>query len=99
MAKNIERITLGIRSAIKHCAEESDGADIEGLYHDIRNAPYHVFGRHDDCRTYFCSKRDSGEECYVDRLKTCGVWSKIQSIVDSVAGKSESLKYNKTSNM
>lgn len=99
VSKNIERITLGIRSAIKHCAEETHGSDVPGLYHDIRNAPCHVFGQHTNCREYFCDKRDAEEECHVDRLKKCGVWTKIQNVVDSVAAKADSLKHNKTSNM
>lgn len=94
VSRNIERITLGIRSAIKHCAEVSNGSDVQGLYNDIRNAPYHVFGYHNNCRSYFCSMKD--EECHVDRLEKCGVWSKIQTIVDGVAAKAESLKYNNT---
>lgn len=99
MTKNIGRITLGIRSAIKHCAEDTNGSDVSGLYEDIRNAPRHVFGDHSACRSYFCSHQDASEECYVDLLDNFGVWSKIQNIVDGVAAKADSLKYHKTSNL
>lgn len=99
VSKNIERVTLGIRSAIKHCAEETNGTDVSGLYEDIRNAPRHVFGDHTACRSYFCTKKDAKEECYVNLLMKFGVWSKIQSIVDAVAAKADSLKYHKTSNL
>lgn len=99
MTKNIERITLGIRSAIKHCADDTNGSDVSGLYEDIRNAPRHVFGDHNACRTYFCNKKEVTEECFVDLLNRHGVWSKIQNIVDAVAAKADSLKYHKTSNL
>lgn len=61
-SKGIERITRGIRSAIKHCADETNGMEVEELRNDIRNAPFHVFGLHDDCRSYFCSHKKNPSE-------------------------------------
>lgn len=61
--------------------------------------PAHVFGNHDKCRSYFCSKQTLDDENYVPHLNKCDVLSKIQKIVDAVAAKAEFLNYNKTSNL
>lgn len=53
--KCIDRTTRGIRAAIKHCAEYTDGKKVDDLRYDIRNAPYHAFGKHSGCRNYFCT--------------------------------------------
>lgn len=99
VSKNLERITFGIRCAIKHCADETGGQDVEGLRFDIRNVPAHVFGSHDKCRSYFCTKQTLDDENYVPHLNKCDVLSRIQKIVDAVAAKAEFLNHNKTSNL
>lgn len=91
------RITRGVRAAIVHCAE-SGGSDVEGLRHDIRNVPAHVYGNHEKCRNYFCTKLTNPDECYIDLLYKYGILSKIQAVVEAVAAKAEFLNHNKTSN-
>lgn len=98
------RITRGIRSAIKHCADETMGKNVEGLRSDIRNAPSHVFGVHDECRTYFCTNKTdnsepSDESSIIPELQKLGLWNKILIAVESVAAKAEFLCENRTSNL
>lgn len=100
MSSRIERITKGARSAIKHCADSGNN-DVEGLRHDIRNVPYHVFGKHTSCRDYFCKYKDdpSMEFSLISDLEKCGVWDKILVIMEKLASKAEFLSENKTSNL
>lgn len=99
VAANSARIARGVRAAITHCANVTNGSDVEGLRHDIRNVPAHVFGDHQKCRDYFCSKITNPDDCHVELLQKYGVLSKIQGVVDMVAAKAEFLNHNKTSNM
>lgn len=92
------RITRGVRAAIVHCAEATGGSDVEGLRHDIRNVPAHVFNDHRKCRDYFCSQLTNENEWHIDLLQKYGVLSKIQGVVETVAAKAEFLNHNKTSN-
>ncbi|XP_062557727.1 uncharacterized protein LOC134222581 [Armigeres subalbatus] len=101
MTKSIDRITRGIRSAIKHCADETNGEDVEGLRHDIRNAPFHAFGVHDDCRSYFCKNKQDVTESQniVLEFQSHGIWDKITLAVEKSAAKAEFFSENRTSNL
>lgn len=99
VSKNLERVTFGIRCAIKHCAEQTDGQDVEGLRLDIRNVLSHVFGQHDKCRAYFCTQKTLEDDNYMPQLIKSNVFAKMQKIVDAVAAKAEFLNLNKTSNL
>lgn len=93
-------MTKGIRSAIVYCAGKTDRNDVEGLRHDIRNAPYHVFGFHENCREYFCDRTvEEGAKDLIPELKQLGIWNKILVIVEKLAAKAESINENKTSNL
>ena len=52
--KAIRRLTAGARAAIRMHAPTRD---INQLRHDLRNAPYHVFGEHSKCNPAFCHVR------------------------------------------
>lgn len=101
MSKAIEHITRGIRSAIKHCADVTNGEDIEGLRHDIRNAPFHAFACHNDCRSYFCKNKEDATDIFsiIPDLKSSGIWDKIMLAVEKTAAKAESFSENRTSNL
>lgn len=101
MSTSIDRITRGIRSAIKHCADNTNGKDTEGLRQDIRNAPFHVFEMHNGCRSYFCEKKNdvSNTRCIIPDLQAIGIWDKIIVAIEKVAAKAEFLSENKTSNL
>lgn len=100
MNKCIDRTTKGIRAAIKHCAESTSELDIEGLRYDIRNAPFHAFGRHSACRDYFCTiKEEEDGGNLIPELEKAGVWIKILIVVEKIAAKAEFICENKTSNL
>ena len=52
--KAIRRLTAGARAAIRMHASTRD---VNQLRHDLRNAPYHVFGEHSKCNPAFCQVR------------------------------------------
>ena len=52
--KQIRRLTAGARAAIRMHASTGD---VQQLRHDLRNAPYHVFGDHSKCNPAFCQLR------------------------------------------
>lgn len=74
---------------------------IEGLRHDIRNVPYHVFGKHSDCRDYFCVHKIEPNDTpsVIADLEKCGVWNKIAVIMEKLASKAEFICENRTSNL
>lgn len=69
---------------------------------DIRNAPFHAFGRHSNCRDYFCTIKE-GDADYNDNLisdlEQAGIWTKILVIVEKIAAKAEFINENMTSNL
>lgn len=100
MTNRLDRITKDVRSAIKHCADTGSN-DVEGLRHDIRNVPYHVFDKHSDCRDYFCvhkCEKNDTPSIILD-LQKSGVWDKITVVMEKLASKAEFLCENKTSNL
>nr|XP_029729141.1 uncharacterized protein LOC115266745 [Aedes albopictus] len=99
VSKCIERITKGIRCAVVHCADKTGGKDVKGLRQDIRNAPYHVFGSHKNCRDYFCDGREEDSESLIPELQKLGVWSKIMVVIEKLAAKAEFINENQTSNL
>lgn len=102
MSKCIDRTTRGIRAAIKYCAENTDGLDVEGLRHDIRNAPFHAFGSHLNCRDYFCTiKEGENDDCdnLISSLDQAGIWNKILVVIEKTAAKAEFINENRTSNL
>ena len=56
--KQIRRLTAGARAAIRMHARTQE---VEQLRHDLRNAPYHVFGDHSKCNQAFCHVREREE--------------------------------------
>lgn len=98
---SIDRMTRGIRSAIKHCADKTNGKDVDGLRQDIRNAPFHTFGSHDDCREYFCVNKNepNSQPSIIPELRNLGIWDKILVFVEKLAAKAEFLSENRTSNL
>lgn len=100
VTNKIDRMTKGVRSAIKHCAENG-ASDIEGLRNDIRNVPYHVFDSHSACRDYFCKHKDTTKSnpSIIADLGKNGVWEKILIVMEKLASKAEFLCENKTSNL
>ncbi|KAL4103755.1 hypothetical protein QTP88_019096 [Uroleucon formosanum] len=51
----------------------------------ILNGPFHVFGFHDKCDSYFCSKNKENEVNLVPELQKYGVWNDLIAAVNLVA--------------
>lgn len=85
------RLRLDIATAIKYRKNEntSEQKKIIALREDIINAPFHVFGQHEKCASYFCDKED--EKNNVPILKPSGLFGKIMEIVGCLADHSKSL--------
>jgi hypothetical protein len=59
LRNNLQKLRCAITQAIEY-RKNSDGTQNEKinlLKHDIMNGPYHVFGNHENCATYFCKKK------------------------------------------
>lgn len=73
--------------------------NIRLLQEDIRNGPLHVFGDHNNCKSYFCSGTKPGEENIVDNLKAYGLWQEIMSANHYLSCFSDSLLQSVTNNL
>lgn len=75
----IEEIIKGIRSARMHWFKTDlpHSTKVENLRNDIYNAPYHVFGSHNNCVDYFCKKKGSDEENLVVKMESDGTWNQV----------------------
>ncbi|XP_025425936.1 uncharacterized protein LOC112694617 [Sipha flava] len=69
------------------------------LKHDILNSPYHVFGYHDDCASYFCKGPKENEVNLVPQMQTSGLWADILGARNIVAHHVSSLIYNVNNNV
>ncbi|XP_025413489.1 uncharacterized protein LOC112685735 [Sipha flava] len=69
------------------------------LKHDILNCPYHVFGYHDDCASYFCKGLKENEVNLVPQMQTSGLWADILGARNIVAHYVSSLIYNVNNNV
>lgn len=88
---------LRLRSAIVKAAEFRKN-DVRKLRDDIMNAPYHIFGEHGKCDTYFCTRSNNIEKNYIPELKNTAIFIKIMEIVSNVAVHSKSLLFNANNN-
>jgi len=43
------------------------------LKYDLKNAPYHRFGQHQECNSYFCKGSKIGEINMVPEALRCGI--------------------------
>lgn len=91
----IERLVKGVRSAIKECGRTGN---LDLLKHDIRNAPYHVFGDHNKCRETFCKRKGSDEINLINQLEASGLLIEINRIVRMVLEKADRLASDTTTN-
>ncbi|KAL4134756.1 hypothetical protein QTP88_006471 [Uroleucon formosanum] len=64
------------------------------LKHDILNSPYHVFGYHNDCASYFCKGPKENEVDLVPQKQTPGLWANILGARNIVAHLVSSLIYS-----
>ena len=95
----ILRIRMAVTMAIRHRQNETSksGAEkIKGLRDDILNIPFHVFGNHEKCDSYFCSGKE--EKNYIPLLNSCGLLSRLMELMNSLGDHSRSLLHNANNN-
>lgn len=76
-------ICKGVQTAAKHWRNSNVDVveKLTNLEKDIFNAPYHYFGKHDDCEDYFCTKATTTEaEKNIALLKKEGKWEQIMNL-------------------
>lgn len=93
-----ERILYGIRTAIKHRKNESESFNerVRQLSKDIDNSVNHVFGDHNSCPEYFCSKKE--ERNYLQELGPT-IKSELKMLINRLSRNSKSLLIDVDSNV
>lgn len=61
------------------------------LKYDLKNAPYHRFGQHQECNSYFCKGSKIGEINMVPEALRCGILLEIDKITSRLVNNSSSL--------
>lgn len=101
LTNSIKRLRNGIIAAITHVTYLSHlphAEKVRLLRNDIHNGPSHVFGEHSNCAEYFCTKKDSGEENWVQRMKQSGLFQDIMYSTERMTRNAESLVLNMDNN-
>ncbi|ODM95241.1 hypothetical protein Ocin01_11442, partial [Orchesella cincta] len=101
MAKYFDRLGKGVRGAIDfhhQFCEEQDRYIL--LDQDIMNVPFHVFGDHTKCRSYFCPPDGERrkEENRVPEMQTKVIWKTMMKHITKLASLSTSLIHKKDTN-
>ena len=93
------RIRFAVDKIIKYWTSQSFPVNhkINMINQDILNSPYHVFGDHTNCASYFCSPKP-GEENLVTELSVSGLFQKVCAEGNKLSKYSNSLVHNVTSN-
>ncbi|KAL4089825.1 hypothetical protein QTP88_024786 [Uroleucon formosanum] len=76
----------------------SENEKVVLLKKDILNRPFHVFGSHFECSSYFCTDPKNNEINLVPQMETCGLWADISRAKNFVAYHGQSLIYNVNNN-
>lgn len=71
---NVFRLRNAVAKAVKF---RKISNDIAGLRRDIDNAPYHVFGNHNKCDSYYCQGPKENEINKVPEMEKSGIFGEI----------------------
>ncbi|KAL4083865.1 hypothetical protein QTP88_029181 [Uroleucon formosanum] len=98
--ENLLRLRFAVTKAItfRKNMDLPQNEKVKLLKIDILNGPFHVFGFHDKCDSYFCSKNKENEVNLVPELQKYGVWNDLIAAVNLVAYHSNSLIYHVNNN-
>lgn len=101
LRNNLQKLRCAVTKAIEY-RKGNDGTHNEKvslLKTDIMNGPYHVFGNHVNCATYFCkNKNEKTNKNYVPDMEQSGLWADILSARNLLAHHSSSLIYSVNNN-
>lgn len=101
LRSNLQKLRCAVTKAIEYRKEMigSHNEKVNLLKYDIMNGPYHVFGNHENCATYFCNKKDDTNNInHVPGMEKSGLWSDILSARNLLAHHTSSLIYNVNNN-
>lgn len=93
----LERMVKGVRTAIKEAGVTKSSEAVKNLRHDLHNAPDHVFGKHDKCRS-FCTRKTIGEENVLPQMDV-DFLCKIRALIGNLESKCDSLVFDQTTNV
>lgn len=96
LSRNIFRLRNAIAKAVKF---RKISNDLSGLRGDIENAPYHVFGSHGKCDSYYCQGPKENEVNKVPGMEANGIFGEILTIVRRLLVQTKSLIQDLDSNI
>lgn len=101
VGSRILRIRTAITMAVRFRKNESEKSmmqKVTELRKDILNIPFHVYGEHNKCDSYFCDKKKN-EKNYVPLLRESGLLFKILDYINNVIDHSKSLLFEANNNV
>lgn len=99
---NYLRIRWGIDSSVKYWVKQNIpfSDKMENIKNDITNGPYHIFGDHSKCASYFCNDEiKKRSENLVPELKVNGVFQKVEDLAHRLSFHAYSFVHNETNNL
>lgn len=100
IGERILRLRVAITMSVRHRKNENietEREKISKLRDDILNAPYHIFGSHENCNAYFCHGKQ--EKNFVEALKNSGLFHKLMEITNNLADHAKSLLKDANNNI
>lgn len=88
-------MVAGVRGAIRESGATTEES-VRVLRQDLLNIPHHVLGRHDQCRSSYCSRKKEDDLVHV--VEKGGLLTQIMKYIDSVVRKADRLTSNVTIN-
>lgn len=101
LSANLLRLRSAVTGAVKYNKAVTNipyHEKINNLRTDIHNGPFHVFGDHSKCKSYYCTGPKENGEDVVENMKLCGLWANVMSANNFLACHTDSLLKNGTSN-
>jgi exodeoxyribonuclease (lambda-induced) len=99
MEERFRRVGKSVMSAILHYNElQNHVENWQYLMEDILNIPNHTFGRHDNCKQYYCKRRGT-EPDLIPQVESMATFVLLKEAISRVANLSESLIEKETSNI
>lgn len=98
---NIMRLRRAITKAIQHRADQEISTEekINRLRSDINNVPYHIFGDHSNCDSYFCTGPKENEVNNIPEMEKVGIIAEIEEALDPVVSECRSLLQQMNNNI
>lgn len=99
ISKNVLRFRAAVKKAVEYRKREDPTTAHLSLKKDIDNSVNHVFGKHDECASYFCSKGNDSEP-ELDLIKShTELFVRLLQIISSLSNHSRSLIKDVDSNI